>query len=231
LLGAEDTIDFLALAIGFSLPIIRILSGRVILSSRVMFISVCFDLFLACLIGALLAPRRQVVFYTGGNDAFDTYMSLVNSDLSEKLAYQYWELVKISQRLHDRLFPSSHNAPDALLLESLQKENPLRLGILAADEYCGQNGLLCEFVLQPLLATRKIASGKEQEMKKSLLRELPGLDEAVATMFTDAMALNPQHQVYVKTDEHYFVDAIHVNEAANQRIAQYLATTIGFGRK
>jgi len=51
------------------------------------------------------------------------------------------------------------------------------------------------------------------------------------------MALNPLHRVYDfsgvfdPTNEHYFADAIHLNEAGNRIIAEQLAAKIEFGTK
>src|SRR5262249_50087190 len=124
---------------------------------------------------------------------------------------------------------------DAGILLKLRQENPLRVGILAADDYCRQTRLRCDFVLQPLLATRRTASGKELEMQKTLLGLYPRMDASAIQMYADAMTLNPSHSVhdfsgiFDHTTEHLYADPIHVNEAGNRAVAEHLASTISFG--
>jgi hypothetical protein len=124
---------------------------------------------------------------------------------------------------------------DADILPRLRQVNPLRVGIIAADDYCHRTGLRCDFVLQPMLATRRTASGKELEMRKTLLGLHPRLDVAAIQMYADAMALNPSHAVhdfsgmFDHTTVHFYADPIHVNEAGNHAIARHLASTILFG--
>ena len=179
----------------------------------------------------------QVVFYTGGNDVVYSYMRQF-SPSEATFQLDTWELVKTAQRVHTQLFPTSKGMLDRLdadILPRLRKVNPLRVGILAADDYCHRTGLRCDFVLQPMLATRRTASGKELEMQKTLLGLYPRLDVAAIQMYADAMALNPSHAVhdfsgmFDQTTEHFYADPIHVNEAGNHTVAEHLASTILFG--
>jgi hypothetical protein len=179
----------------------------------------------------------QVVFYTGGNDVVYSYMRQF-SPSEDTFQLDTWELVKTAQRVHAQLFPTSKGMLDRLdadILPRLRKVNPLRVGILAADDYCHRTGLRCDFVLQPMLATRRTASGKELEMQKTLLGLYPRLDVAAIQMYADAMALNPSHAVhdfsgmFDQTTEHFYADPIHVNEAGNHTVAEHLASTILFG--
>ena len=179
----------------------------------------------------------QVIFYTGGNDLAYAYMRLSRPS-EDKFQIDTWELVKAAQRVHAQLFPTSKDTLDQLdadILPRLQQENPLRVGILAADDYCHRVGLRCDFVLQPMLATRRTASGKELEMQKTLLGLYPRMDVAAIQMYADAMALNPSHAVhdfsgiFDHTTEQFYADPIHVNEAGNHAIAEHLASTILFG--
>ena len=140
----------------------------------------------------------QVVFYTGGNDVVYSYMKQF-SPSEDTFQLDTWELVKTAQRVHAQLFPTSKSMLDRLdadILPRLRQVNPLRVGILAADDYCHRTGLRCDFVLQPTLATRRRASGKELEMQKTLLGLYPRLDVAAIQMYADAMALNPSHTVH-----------------------------------
>jgi hypothetical protein len=179
----------------------------------------------------------QVVFYTGGNDVVYSYMRQFGPS-EDTFQLDTWELVKTAQRVHAQLFPTSKGMLDRLdadILPRLRKVNPLRVGILAADDYCHRTGLRCDFVLQPMLATRRTASGKELEMQKTLLGLYPRLDAAAIQMYADAMALNPSHAVhdfsgmFDQTTEHFYADPIHVNEAGNHTVAEHLASTILFG--
>ena len=179
----------------------------------------------------------QVVFYTGGNDVVYSYMRQFGPS-EDTFQLDTWELVKTAQRVHAQLFPTSKGMLDRLdadILPRLRKVNPLRVGILAADDYCHRTGLRCDFVLQPMLATRRTASGKELEMQKTLLGLYPRLDVAAIQMYADAMALNPIHAVhdfsgmFDQTTEHFYADPIHVNEAGNHTVAEHLASTILFG--
>src|SRR5262245_33171151 len=179
----------------------------------------------------------QVIFYTGGNDLVSSYMNL-SSPGENTFQIDTWELVKTAQRVHAQLFPTSKDTLeqlDADILPRLRQENSLRVGILAADDYCRQAGLRCDFVLQPNLATRRTASGKELEMQKTLLNLYPRMDVAAIQMYADAMALNPSHAVHDFSDifdhttKRFFFDVTHVNEAANHAIAERLVSTISFG--
>jgi hypothetical protein len=179
----------------------------------------------------------QVIFYTGGNDLAFTYMRL-SSPGEDRFQIDTWELVKAAQRVHAQLFPTSKDTLDQLdaaIFSRLRQGNPLRIGIFAADDYCHQAGLRCDFVLQPMLATRRTASGKELEMQRMLLSLYPRMDIAAIQMYADAMALNASHAVHDFSDifdhtaEHFYADPIHVNEAGNHVIAEHLASTISFG--
>jgi GDSL-like lipase/acylhydrolase family protein len=176
----------------------------------------------------------QVIFYTGGNDVVYSYMRQFSPG-EDTFQVATSELVKTAQCIHAQLFPTSKDTLDqldAVILPKLRRENPLRAGILAADDYCHQSGLRCDFVLQPMLATRRTASGKELEMQKTLLGLYPRLDAAASRMYADAMALNPSHAVldfsgiFDHTTEHFYADAIHVSEAGDRVIAEHLGATV-----
>jgi hypothetical protein len=179
----------------------------------------------------------QVVFYTGGNDVVYSYMRQF-SPSDDTFQLDTWELIKTAQRVHAQIFPTSKGTLhrlDADILPRLRQVNPLRVGILAADDYCHQTELRCDFVLQPMLATRRTASGKELEMQKTLLGLYPRMEVAAIQMYEDAMALNPSHAVhdfsgmFDYTTEHFYADPIHVNEPGNYAVAEHLASTISFG--
>ena len=72
-------------------------------------------------------------------------------------------------------------------------------------------------------------------MKDTLLRIYPRLDVAAAQTYSDAIAAGPPNRVHdfsIIFDEmmdHYFVDAIHLNEAGNRLVAERLASAVSFG--
>jgi hypothetical protein len=178
----------------------------------------------------------QVIFYTGGLDSNSSYFARVNTsgDWGELGS---WELIKIVQRARVKLFgvpPDQLSRIQREVLPLLRDLNPIRNGILKADDYCRSTNLRCDFVLEPTLATCNDASPKDHEMKVALLSLDPGLDSAVTEMYESAIPAAPGRvhdfsRVLDQTDEPVFADPAHVNEAANRLIAQRIAETVTVG--
>jgi lysophospholipase L1-like esterase len=189
----------------------------------------------------------QVVFYTGGNDVFYSYLNELRtvvwegrSRYSPANVGRYaatWQLVETALRIRAKLFPPWTGMLvqlDRDILPRLRNANPFRHNISAADEYCREAGIRCDFVLQPLLVSRRALVGREAEMKNTLLRMYPRLDVAAAQTYSDAIASGPPNRVHdfsIIFDEvtgHYFFDVIHLNEAGNRLIAERLASAVSF---
>jgi lysophospholipase L1-like esterase len=179
----------------------------------------------------------QVIFYTGGNDATYSYVrQFQQKEAVSGLAT--WELIKTAKRLQARLFPPTAEVLAELdrdVLPRLLSANPIRVGVLAADAYCREAGIRCDFVLQPLLATRKSSTGWEREMQHTLLRLYPRFEVAARQMYADAMQAGPRGRVhdfttaFDGTNADLFADAIHVNEAGNRMVAERIADAVQFG--
>jgi lysophospholipase L1-like esterase len=179
----------------------------------------------------------QVIFYTGGNDATYFYVQQFAQDQAVS-GLATWELIKAAKRLQARLFPPTADALTQLdreVLPRLIRANPIRVGVLAADAYCRESGIRCDFVLQPLLATRKSSTGWEREMQLTLLRLYPRFEVAAAQMYADAMKAGPHGRmhdfmtVFDGTSADLFADAIHINEVGNRMVAERMADTVSFG--
>ena len=183
----------------------------------------------------------QAIFYTGGIDLTDTFIDALSKLGGEgrMSGLATWELVKTVRRLQVQ-FSSASPAllakMDSDVLPRLQQINPLRIGILEADNYCKSVALRCDFVLAPVLMLRKSASGKELQLKQTLEKLYPRFDEAAARLYSDALRTGPQHRTYDmsavfdRTEMRFFVDAVHINEAGNRMVAEGLAELATFGR-
>jgi lysophospholipase L1-like esterase len=179
----------------------------------------------------------QAIFYTGGNDVSYSYSKQFEAQgAANQLAT--WELVKTAQRTRIMLVGQSAEEIahlDNEIIPRLQRNNSVKTGMAAAFEYCSHAGLACDVVLQPMLATRRGAVGKELEMKNALLSIYPRIDAAADKMFSDAIAVAPRDRVHDFTalfdgrSENFYADAIHVSEAGNRLIAERLADTIKIG--
>jgi lysophospholipase L1-like esterase len=169
----------------------------------------------------------QVIFLTGTNDVTFNYMSVAGpSDGFAGLiaGVNAFELLKFIGRLK-----ASHGSPDLLqkldndLLPSVARRNSLLDGLMAADEYCRLSALRCDFVLQPVLLTRRAPIGPEIKIARTLREVYPRYDALFATMYRMAEGAGlPVHDASVAFDqsaEPYFIDLTHLNEAGNRRLA------------
>jgi lysophospholipase L1-like esterase len=171
----------------------------------------------------------QVIFLTGSNDVMFTYMSVEShSDKLGGLANNQFELLKLVGLLKARQASSRLlQKLDSELLPSVARHNSLLEGLSSADEYCRVSALRCNFVLQPVLLTRKVRIGSEIGIARTLNQVWPRYDELFATMYrtaaTAGLLVEDSSDVFDHSTEAYFIDAVHLNEAGNRRLAARIA--------
>ena len=126
-------------------------------------------------------------------------------------------------------------AIDQDILPAALKTNPLRKVIAEADDYCRTAAIRCDFVLQPMLFTRKTRSGPEVGILTTLARVYPRIDVLTTGLFRDALAAGPTSRtydfahVYDQTSQPFFLDLIHTNEAGHRAAAEKLAPIVADG--
>jgi hypothetical protein len=184
----------------------------------------------------------QAIFYTGGIDLTDVYIDALSKLGGEgrMSGLATWELIKTARRIQIQFSSPSPvllTMLDSEVLPRLQRNNPLRNGIVQADGYCKSVALRCDFALSPLLILRKSASGPELQIKNTLERLYPRLDRAAALLYADAVQNGLPHHVYDlstvfdQAETRFFVDAVHLNEAGNHLVAEKLAELLTFDRQ
>ena len=136
----------------------------------------------------------QVFFYTGGNETIYSYRRELQRELGgvegESIAGNF-ELFRTFNRLWTKLAgPSEHLLAriDHVVLPRLETSNSLRDGILDAQRYCSTLMMRCDFILQPMLVTRKIFPGREREMREALELLYPRIESAIHRMYAGALA-------------------------------------------
>ena len=177
----------------------------------------------------------QVIFYTGGNDTIFSYRKQLQRELGGpeggSIAASF-ELFLTFNRLWIKLGGHSERLlarVDQVVLTRLEQDNSLQNGIVDAQRYCWEITMRCDFVLQPLLVTRKILPGREREMRESLELLYPRIEAAVRRMYAGAIASQSSKYVHDFSDafdtveEPLYFDAIHINELGNRIIAERLA--------
>ncbi len=178
----------------------------------------------------------QVLFYTGGNDA---YLSYIGSTEAGRPAWLgrlgQLELMKTTMRLQaiwSTPTPQMLRHLDDEVLPLALKNNSLRAGVVATDEYCRASNLVCDFVLQPMMFERKTHSGSEAVMASTLARIYPRLDTLTARMFGEALAAGPAGHIFDFAHifdgkaEPFFLDFVHLNEAGNRIAAERVAPIV-----
>jgi hypothetical protein len=184
----------------------------------------------------------QAIFYTGANDAFSAYLDLAGSrkrlfDAVDGVGS--FELFKAATRW-TRIMANPSSAAE---LERLQNElilrvdhgNRLREGLQAAEAYCNEVGLRCDFVLQPLLLTRMSPVGPELRLLRAYRDLYPGFAQMTAVMYKDAVAAVPRGRIHDLSNifdavaHPVFTDSVHVNQLGNRIAAERIAKTISFG--
>ena len=178
----------------------------------------------------------QVLFYTGGNNVLGAYLSGARQRrgpwLGESVTF---ELIKVAVRLlamHSGPSPETLHWLDTEVVQPALKNNSLRADMAAAAQYCREAALRCDFALQPLLLQRKVEAGPDAEMARILSRVFPRFDVLTERMYRDALATGPADRVHDLTHifdqspQPYFLDLIHVSEAANRIAAAHLAPIV-----
>jgi len=175
----------------------------------------------------------QVIFLTGANDVTFNYMSVASPSDGFGLivGINAFELLKFVGRLK-----ASHASSDLLqkldneLLPNASRRNSLLDGLIAADEYCRVSALHCDFVLQPVLLTRRAPIGPEIRLARTLRQVYPRYNELFATMYRTAMSARlPVHDlsdVFDQSAEPYFIDVAHLNETGNRRLAARITAIV-----
>jgi lysophospholipase L1-like esterase len=181
----------------------------------------------------------HVVFYTGANDATNSYLShAVPEDrfAGPLRGVNAFELIKVAGRLNSMLVgpsPSLLATLDNETLPKLAQHNSLRDGVIAADAYCRALKISCDFFLQPMLLTRKKPRGPEIMVAQTLNQVYPRYDKVIATMYRTTvnigLSIHDRSDLFDDSAAPYFFDAVHVNEAGNRLAAENIAATIAAG--
>lgn len=181
----------------------------------------------------------HAVFYTGANDATDSYLG--GAAPRDRLAgplggANAFELIKVAGRLNAMLLGPSASLVAKLdneVLPGLARHNSLRAGVVVADAYCRAAGIGCDFILQPMLPTRREPRGPEISVARTLEAVYPRYAEVIKTMYRAAVDTGlPVHDrsgLFDDSTQPYFFDAVHVNEAGNRLAAERIAATIAAG--
>jgi hypothetical protein len=184
----------------------------------------------------------QVIFYTGGNDATQSYLTAITPPDARPppplLADgNSLELIKVIRALQAKFIKPSEGFlahVDAEVLPKLQENNSLINGMAEARSYCRQQRLQCEFVLQPMLLLRKNPVGPEITLARSIKQLEPRWDVVLQTIYQAARNsgtdVHDFSNIFDGSTQPLFVDNAHVNEPANRIIAEHLGT-IAAGRK
>jgi lysophospholipase L1-like esterase len=183
----------------------------------------------------------QVIFYTGGNDATQSYLKAITPPETRPPRLldggNSLELIKVIRALQARFIKPSEGFLahlDAEVLPKLRQNNSLINGMAEARTYCRQQRLQCEFVLQPMLLLRKNPVGPEIALARSIKQLEPRWDVALEMIYQAARNsgadVHDFSNIFDGSTQPLFVDAIHVNESANRIIAEHL-TTIAASRK
>ena len=179
----------------------------------------------------------QVIFYTGGNDATESYLEAMRPPGTRPPSLfaggNPFELIKVIRALQAKFIKPSAELlahVDAEVLPKLRQNNSLVIGMAEARTYCRQQRLQCEFVLQPMLLLRKNPIGPEIALAKSLKQLEPRYDVALEMIYqaarNNSADVHDFSNVFDGSTQPLFVDAIHVNEPANRIIAEGLATIV-----
>lgn len=178
----------------------------------------------------------QVIFYTGANDATYTYMAnaVPPDHLSGLLSgVNAFELIKVAGRLKAILAdppPSLLARFDVDILPRLAQRNTLRDGLIAADEYCRAIAVHCDFMLQPMLLTRKRPVGPEVRVAQTLELIYPRYEETITTMYRSTQAtgllVHDLSDLFSQSTQAHFFDVVHVNAPGNRLAAERIAAII-----
>ncbi|MCC6776129.1 MAG: SGNH/GDSL hydrolase family protein [Hyphomicrobiales bacterium] len=183
----------------------------------------------------------QVIFYTGANDAFGTYLEMAgarNQIVDATNGVASFELVKAVARLRQIMTEPSAATLDGVereMVSRLERDDRLRRGVQAADAYCETSRLRCDFLLQPLLFSRSRPTGPEERLLRTFRRLYPGFAAVAAGMYRDARAALPTSKVHDLSHifdniaEPVFTDQVHVNELGNRVASEAIRASVSFG--
>ena len=175
----------------------------------------------------------EVLFYTGSNDVLKTYWDVTagRADFNKFIASGF-ELSKAARRVNALLqgVNSDYVAKfESDKLPGVLRDNPLRRGVVAAEDYCRRAELDCVFVFQPTLITRSNHPAGEARLAKTYDLLFPGMAMLTRRMYQDAIAAAPEGRVYDLTgvfndnERQFFIDHVHLNEKGNRVVAESLA--------
>jgi lysophospholipase L1-like esterase len=174
----------------------------------------------------------EVLFYTGSNDVLKAYWGVTTGRKDfDKFIASGFELAKAARRVNALL--GGVNASSLAKFENdklpgILRDNPLRQGVVAAEDYCRSAELDCAFVFQPTLITRTNHPAGEAKLAKTYDLLLPGMAMLTQRMYQDAIAAAPEGRVYDLTNvfdhqpKQFFTDHIHLNEEGNRIVAEAL---------
>jgi hypothetical protein len=182
----------------------------------------------------------QVVFYTGANDATYAYRRTatpMQDDLGRLFSgVNAFELIKVAGRLQTMWRgPSSELLAelDNQTLPELAQRNTLKDGLIAANDYCRRLTLRCDVVLQPVLLARSKPRGPEIVLVRSHEQLYPRYREAFAAVYRSALGtglpIHDRSDMFAQSEEPYFIDVAHINEAGNRYAAERLAEIVARG--
>jgi GDSL-like lipase/acylhydrolase family protein len=174
----------------------------------------------------------EVLFYSGSNDVLKTYWEATTGRREfESFIASGFELAKAARRVNallEGLKASWLARFESETVPGILKNNPLRNGTVAAQDYCRSAELDCVFVFQPTLVARKNHPAGEARLAKTYDLLFPGMAMLTRQMYRDAMSVGPADRMYDLTgvfDDRasaFFLDHIHVNEDGNRAVAEAL---------
>jgi lysophospholipase L1-like esterase len=185
----------------------------------------------------------QVVFYTGANDVFSSYLGAASP---WQRTGPFWdalstfELIRAVERIATTWRePSAERLAqlDELVLPQILRNSSLRKGVVAATDYCRTVMIRCDVVPQPFLLRRKSPTGSEVAIAQTLKRVYPRLDVLSSQLYRDAAAAAPADQiqdfssVFDQTVQQVFVDSTHLTETGNELVAARLGPIIAPGAR
>jgi GDSL-like Lipase/Acylhydrolase len=175
----------------------------------------------------------EVLFYTGSNDVLKAYWSVTaGREAFDNFIASGFELTKAARRVNALLAGVNSNYLakfESDKLPGILRDNPLRRGVVAAEDYCRRAELDCVFVFQPTLVTRSNHPAGEAKLAKAYDLLLPGMAMLTRRMYQDAIAAAPEGRVYDLTavfddkEQQFFTDHVHLNEEGNRVVAESLA--------
>jgi len=177
-----------------------------------------------------------VLFYTGSNDVLKAYWEATTGRREfENFIASGFELAKAARRVNALLEGVNANALarfEGDTLPVILQNNPLRRGVVAAEDYCRSAELDCVFVFQPTLVTRKNHPAGEARLAKTYDILFPGMAMLTRQMYRDAMSVGPGERMYDligvfdNRASAFFTDHIHVSEDGNRVVAEALVPTL-----